>query len=110
MLHLDLNDQRALSPYTFLLLPRDISHLKKNGNNITVVQAFQSSPFYTVTHRLSMGNQSPVKATNKDPHVSAAAGRGDPDWKAGSNALRRTMEKSQSEFQKSKAIFIWVQR
>jgi len=51
-----------------------------------------------------------VKARNKDPYISAAAGRGDPGWKAGSNTLRRSMEKSQSEFQKSNAIFIWVQR
>lgn len=51
-----------------------------------------------------------MKARNKDPYVSAAAGRRDPDWKAGSNALRRSMEKSQSELLKSNAIFIWVQR
>lgn len=51
-----------------------------------------------------------MKEGNKDPYISAAVGRGDPDWKAGSNASRRSMEKSQSELQKSNAIFIWVQR
>ena len=51
-----------------------------------------------------------MKARNKDPYVSAAAGRGDPDWKAASSTLRRSMDKSQSELQKSNAIFIWVQR
>lgn len=53
-----------------------------------------------------------MKAQNMDPYISAAAaaGRGDPNRKAGSKALRRSMEKSQSELQKSNAIFIWVQR
>lgn len=48
MLHLDLTDQRAPSPHPFMLLPRDISHKKKNGNNITLCMPSKAASLHSL--------------------------------------------------------------